>query len=73
MTVVPKHKLNKLGGIYTAEIRNTLRKPSQKSISKRNKNETNKPKTYRKNPNKSNKFFRSFDTEDGFHTINLEI
>ena len=58
MTVVPRSKLNKFGGVYTSEIRNTLRKPSRKSISKRNKNETNKPKIYRKNPNKSNKFLQ---------------
>ena len=66
MTVVPKHKLNKLGGIYTAEIRNTLRKPSRKSISKRNKNETNKPKIYRKNPNKSNKFLQKLGYQRWF-------
>ena len=58
MNVVPRSKLNKFGGIYTTEIRNTLRKPSRKSMSKRNKNETNKPKIFRKNPNKSNKFLQ---------------
>ena len=55
MTVVPRSKLNKFGGVYTSEIRDTLRKPRRKSMSKRNKNETNKPKIYRKNPNKSDK------------------
>ena len=52
MNVVPKHKLNKFGGVYTTEIRDEPRKPVKKPIKKPNKCK-NKKKTCIRNPNKS--------------------
>ena len=43
MNVVPKHKLNKFGGVYTTEIRDEPRKP----VKNRLKNQIN-AKTKRK-------------------------
>ena len=54
MSVVPRSKLNKFGGVYTSEIPTESRKQIKKSISKQPKC-TNKKKIFVKNPNKSNK------------------
>ena len=56
MTVVPRSKLNKFGGVYTSEIPtwNNSRKRIKKSISKQPRC-TNKKKIFVKNPNKSDK------------------